>query len=93
MRAGCGGVPFDLNQPFAIVVERFQIRTINGMNRQPASARDVSQNPVAGDRIAATRQLHQDITIAFDLHNFVVGLPADRFVHDRFFMNCSLRTG
>ena len=42
MKAGSSGIPFHLHQPRSVVVQGLQIRTIDGMDREPPSSSDVA---------------------------------------------------
>ena len=83
VRAGRRTVPLHLDQSLPIIIQRFEIWTIDRMDRQSPSPGNVAKDPVAGNWIAAPGQLHQDVSRPLDLHTFVIGFAGDRLARGR----------
>src|ERR1700724_1838659 len=58
--------PLDSDAPFGLVQQILDVRARPGVNGDAAPPRDVADDVVAGNGIAALRAIHQEIVIAFD---------------------------
>src|SRR5207244_6124006 len=55
-----------------VIVERIEVGTVRGVNRQATPAGDVADDPVARPRPAAFGQVHHEVVDALDLDALIL---------------------